>query len=51
MTREERTEFLKALKAHAETVGLAEACATTTRDLTIGHAMPNGIYDAPFGGR
>lgn len=26
-------EFLKALKAHADTVGLAEACATTTRDL------------------
>jgi hypothetical protein len=33
MTREERLEFLKVLKAHAETVGLAEACATTTRDL------------------
>ena len=33
MTREERTEFLKVLHAHAQTVGLAEACATTTRDL------------------
>ena len=33
MTREERREFLKALEAHAQTVGLAEACATTTRDL------------------
>ena len=33
MTREERREFLKVLQAHAETVGLAEACATTTRDL------------------
>jgi hypothetical protein len=33
VTREERREFLKALHAHAQTVGLAEACATTTRDL------------------
>lgn len=33
MTREERREFLKVLHAHADTVGLAEACATTTRDL------------------
>lgn len=33
MTREERREFLKVLQAHAETVGLAEACASTTRDL------------------
>ena len=33
VTKEERREFLKALHAHAETVGLAEACANTTRDL------------------
>jgi hypothetical protein len=33
VTREERREFLKILEAHARTVGLAEACATTTRDL------------------
>lgn len=33
MTREERREFLKILAAHAETVSVAEACATTTRDL------------------
>jgi hypothetical protein len=33
VTREERREFLKAVQAHAQTVGLAEACATTTRDL------------------
>ena len=33
MTREERREFLKILEAHAQTVGVAEACATTTRDL------------------
>jgi hypothetical protein len=33
LTKEERREFLKALHAHAETVGLAEACANTTRDL------------------
>jgi hypothetical protein len=33
VTKDERREFLKALHAHAETVGLAEACANTTRDL------------------
>jgi hypothetical protein len=33
MTREERAEFLKVLHAHVRTVGVAEACATTTRDL------------------
>jgi hypothetical protein len=33
MTREERREFLKLLEAHAQTVSIAEACATTTRDL------------------
>ena len=33
MTREERMEFLKVLQAHAQTVGVAEACAATTRDL------------------
>jgi hypothetical protein len=33
VTREERKEFLKILEAHAQTIGLAEACAATTRDL------------------
>ena len=33
MTREERHEILKILHAHAQTVAICEACATTTRDL------------------
>jgi hypothetical protein len=33
MTREERQEFLKILHAHAQTIAICEACATTTRDL------------------
>ena len=33
MTRQERQEFLKVLQAHAQTVAIGEACATTTRDL------------------
>ena len=33
MTREERAEFIKILQAHAQTVAICEACATTTRDL------------------
>lgn len=33
MTREDRDEFLKILKAHADTLAICEACATTTRDL------------------
>jgi sulfur relay (sulfurtransferase) complex TusBCD TusD component (DsrE family) len=33
MTRQERQEFLKILHAHAQTVAICEACATTTRDL------------------
>jgi hypothetical protein len=33
MTREERQEILKILQAHAQTVAICEACATTTRDL------------------
>ena len=33
MTREVRQEFLKVLEAHALTVAICEACATTTRDL------------------
>jgi hypothetical protein len=33
MTREERREFLKVLEAHAQTIGICEACATSTRDL------------------
>ena len=28
-----RQEFLKILAAHAQTVGICEACAATTRDL------------------
>jgi hypothetical protein len=33
MTRKERQEFRKILEAHAETIGICEACATSTRDL------------------
>lgn len=33
MTAAERQEFLKILRAHAETIAVCEACATTTRDL------------------
>lgn len=33
MTREERQEFLKILDAHARTIDICEACATSTRDL------------------
>jgi hypothetical protein len=33
LTRQERQEFLKILHAHAQTVAICEACATTTRDL------------------
>jgi hypothetical protein len=33
MTRDERQEFLKILRAHADTIAVCEACATTTRDL------------------
>ncbi len=33
MTREERQEFLKILDAHAQTIGVCEACAVSTRDL------------------
>jgi hypothetical protein len=33
MTREERQEFRKILLAHAQTIAICEACATTTRDL------------------
>jgi len=33
MTRQERQEFIKVLQAHAQTVAVCEACATTTRDL------------------
>ena len=33
MTHQEREEFLKILQAHAQTVAIGEACATTTRDL------------------
>jgi sulfur relay (sulfurtransferase) complex TusBCD TusD component (DsrE family) len=33
MTSEERQEFRKILEAHAQTVAICEACATTTRDL------------------
>jgi hypothetical protein len=33
VTSDDRREFLKILNAHAQTIGLCEACATTTRDL------------------
>ena len=33
MTRKERQEFLKLLDAHAQTIGICQACATSTRDL------------------
>ena len=33
MTGQERQEFRKILEAHAQTVAICEACATTTRDL------------------
>jgi len=33
MTSQERQEFRKLLQAHAQTVAICEACATTTRDL------------------
>ena len=33
MTSQERQEFRKVLEAHAQTVAICEACATTTRDL------------------
>ena len=33
MNRQEREQFLKILLAHAQTVAIGEACATTTRDL------------------
>jgi hypothetical protein len=33
MTSQEKQEFLKILQAHAQTVAICEACATTTRDL------------------
>jgi hypothetical protein len=33
MTRKEREEFRKILGAHVRTIGICEACATSTRDL------------------
>jgi len=33
MTQDERQEVRKILEAHADTVGICEACARTTRDL------------------
>ena len=33
VTYQEREQFLKILQAHAQTVAICEACATTTRDL------------------
>jgi hypothetical protein len=33
MTSQERAQFIKLLQAHAQTVAICEACATTTRDL------------------
>ena len=33
MIREDRDQFLKILHAHAQTIEVCEACASTTRDL------------------
>jgi hypothetical protein len=33
LTSQEREQVLKILQAHAQTVAIGEACATTTRDL------------------
>lgn len=33
MTRKQREDFRKILEAHARTIGICEACATSTRDL------------------
>jgi hypothetical protein len=33
MTPQDRQQFRKVLEAHAQTVAICEACATTTRDL------------------
>jgi hypothetical protein len=33
MTPDERHEFIKILQAHAQTIAICEACASTTRDL------------------
>jgi len=33
MRREDRLEFLKILTAHAQTIDVCVACATTTREL------------------
>jgi hypothetical protein len=33
MTADDQQEFLKILHAHAQTIAICEACATTTRDL------------------
>jgi hypothetical protein len=33
LTSQEREQFLRILQAHAQTVAIGEACATTTRDL------------------
>ncbi|HVQ12446.1 MAG TPA: hypothetical protein VMS40_02605 [Vicinamibacterales bacterium] len=44
MTHQEREQFLKILQAHAQTVAIGEACATTTRDLAaevVRGSVPN----------
>jgi hypothetical protein len=33
MSPDDRREFLKILRAHADTIAICDACATTTRDL------------------
>jgi hypothetical protein len=33
MTRDERQEFVKILRAHLHTISVCDACAVTTRDL------------------
>lgn len=45
MTRDERREVLKILEAHAQTIAICEACATTTRDLA-GEVKRGGVPPA-----
>jgi hypothetical protein len=42
MNREQRQEFVKILRAHAETIAVCDACATTTRDLA-GEVRRGGV--------
>jgi hypothetical protein len=42
MSPDDRLEFLKILRAHADTIAVCEACATTTRDLA-GEVKRGGV--------